>query len=356
MTPLSPRAVLIVVPDESWPVSGHRVTAERIRERTCSPGAPVDVIPLGDLDRRLEEGGIALLHAFHASLTGPAVLEAAEREGLPFVVTICGNDLDPGEDADRRRVEDVIAHAAGLLVFYPAALRKVAVDFPEALPKIHVSWPGVAFLEGPSLRGRLGIPPDAVVFTLPTPLRASKRPLFALPLLEKLQRKDPRLHFILAGPVVEETVGERAEREMRDLPWAHFLGTVPPDDMGSLYATSDIVMNTAETESLSDAVLEGMAAGLPPLVADNPGNREALGVLGPGRGYLEPTGILFQSEWAFLEGARRLLEGPSLRRSLGDAARRRVLTAFDADREAEQHLLLWQKAFAGHRDRRASGL
>lgn len=334
------------------------MTAERIRSSVRPLGVEVEVVPLGKMAGRLAAGGVALLHAFHARLTGPSVKRAAEGAGVPFVVTFSGTDVnvDLPEHRGRQVIGEVVSGASGLLVFYPAALRSVAAAFPEALSKIHVAWPGVSALRGQSMRAELGIPEEAVVFTLPSPLRASKRPLYAVPLLEEAHRLDERVHFILAGPVIEDGYGDRVERALEERGWAHYLGCLPPETMGSLYATSDVVMNTAATESLSNAVLEGMAAGLPPLVSDNPGNREALGVLGPGRGYEEPAGLLFASEWSFLEGAKRLVESASLRRNLGEAARRRVEHAFDARREADQHVLLWRRAMEGRPARWTSAL
>ena len=75
---------------------------------------------------------------------------------------------------------------------------------------------------------------------------------------------------------------------------------------------------------MPNAVLEAMAAGLPVVASDNPGNRSAV-VDGE-------TGFLVASEMALLERCQQLIDEPALRRRLGDAGRERVRREFSRER------------------------
>jgi glycosyltransferase involved in cell wall biosynthesis len=66
-----------------------------------------------------------------------------------------------------------------------------------------------------------------------------------------------------------------------------------------------------------------MAIGVPAVVSDTPGNLEALG----DTGIVAPHGNVA----AFAAGIRELAVNITRRRSLGDAARRRVLERFGLD-------------------------
>lgn len=349
MDPFSSGVVLLVVPDASWPAGGNSVTAERIRRQVLPLGVRAEVVPLAEMESRTRDGDVALLHALNVRTTGPHVARVAKGLGRPFVVTFSGTDIshdlkDPGGLEVMRQVVD---EASGLLVFHPSALRSVAVAFPEAFTRIHVVWPGVEPLSGVRDRGRWGIRDDEIAFLLPAGLRGLKRPFFALDPLERLRTSHPNIRLLITGPLVEPGYDKEMEARLQGRPWVTWLGGVPREEMGSLLLSADIVLNTSISEGLSNAVTEAMSLGRPLLAADNPGNREALGF--PGPGYHEPTGILFASEAAFIEGARRLIESADLRRSLGEAAKRRADAAFDRGREAGEHLALWKAATARHR-------
>ncbi|MDE2237433.1 MAG: glycosyltransferase family 4 protein, partial [Elusimicrobia bacterium] len=82
----------------------------------------------------------------------------------------------------------------------------------------------------------------------------------------------------------------------------------------------DILVHYSRWDGLPNAVLEAMAHGLPVVVSDVPGARDA--VL-PGE-----TGLIAKSEVELLECALELVDDATLRRRLGEAARRRAQDLF----------------------------
>lgn len=86
----------------------------------------------------------------------------------------------------------------------------------------------------------------------------------------------------------------------------------------------DVFVHYSRWDALPNAVLEAMAAGLPVVASDIPGNRDAVihGV----------TGFLVKSEVELLERCQQLLDDAELRRRLGAAGRERVRKEFSRER------------------------
>lgn len=96
-------------------------------------------------------------------------------------------------------------------------------------------------------------------------------------------------------------------------------------DVPDLLAASDIGVLASHEEGFSNAVIEGMAAGLPMVVSDVGGNAEA--VIDGECGHVVPV-----REPAVLAKALAALIGdPGRRQTMGDAARRRVAASFSLD-------------------------
>jgi glycosyltransferase involved in cell wall biosynthesis len=108
-----------------------------------------------------------------------------------------------------------------------------------------------------------------------------------------------------------------------------FLGEYP--DTLALLAAADFGLLTSHEEGFSNAILEGMAAGLPMIVTDVGGNPEA--VLDGRTGLVVPP----RNVEAIGEAILRLADDPELRAQLGKAARLRVQKEFSMTRCADAH-------------------
>ncbi len=98
----------------------------------------------------------------------------------------------------------------------------------------------------------------------------------------------------------------------------------PCGDLRPLFAAADAFCLPSRREGLSLALLEAMAAGLPPVVSDGPGNPEAVAAAG----LVFPCG-----DARALADALELLAGdPERAKEIGAAARQRVASEFSAER------------------------
>jgi glycosyltransferase involved in cell wall biosynthesis len=96
-------------------------------------------------------------------------------------------------------------------------------------------------------------------------------------------------------------------------------------------------------EGLSNAVMEGMAAGLPMVVTDAGGNAEL--VKDGERGYV----VAPEQPDALAQAMLRVLADPARARRMGGAARRFVEKELTLERMIDEHDLLYRRVIRGAR-------
>jgi glycosyltransferase involved in cell wall biosynthesis len=142
----------------------------------------------------------------------------------------------------------------------------------------------------------------------------------------------------------------RLEAQARDLGLANrvkFLGSVADDELAALYRACDVFVLPSVTrqEAFGVVQLEAMAAGKPVVSTD----------LGTGVGWVNRNGetgfvVPPRDAGALSDAIARLLADADLRKSMGDAAMRRVRTTFSVERMIDDTLELYREVMAttGH--------
>lgn len=133
----------------------------------------------------------------------------------------------------------------------------------------------------------------------------------------------PDVHFLLLGEGPERAVLAARAQALGLAARVHLPGRVPHAELPGLLAAADVyVQPSIGEESFGIAVVEGMACGLPALVADNGGLREIVesGV----QGHRLPPGDV--AAWRAAIAA--LAADAGTRARCGEAARARVLERF----------------------------
>ncbi|HMM75129.1 MAG TPA: glycosyltransferase [Gammaproteobacteria bacterium] len=113
------------------------------------------------------------------------------------------------------------------------------------------------------------------------------------------------------------------------------------DDVGPVLAAADIGVLCSHEEGFSNAVLEGMAAGLPMIVTDVGGNAEA--VIDGVCGRVIPAHVPAALAAALTE----LAASPADRARMGEAARARAAQSFTVEACVAQYELLYRNLVAG---------
>jgi glycosyltransferase involved in cell wall biosynthesis len=178
-----------------------------------------------------------------------------------------------------------------------------------------------------AVRRELAIPQGAFVVGFVGRLVREKGLLELLEAFACLRREAPEAYLLLVGPM-DRSRGLEVEPDHADRfgvgPYCRFLGF--RDDTPRLYAAMDVSCLPSHREGYPRTVMEACAMGLPCVVTDIRGSREA--VVDGENGLLVPV----QDAPALAAALGRLHRDAALRRRLGENARRRAVEAFDEQR------------------------
>jgi glycosyltransferase involved in cell wall biosynthesis len=194
-------------------------------------------------------------------------------------------------------------------------------------------------------RAALGILPEALVLCIVANLIAYKghRDLIdALALAAPFMPAGWRL--LVVGR--DDGIGQSLRSQVQDRSIDdHILFLGPYADIPAILGASDVGILCSHEEGFSNAILEGMAAGLPMVVTRVGGNSEA--VIDGQTGLVVPAHDAQRLSAAII----KLANDPVLRANYGDAGRKRVAQAFGVDRFVESHRKLYRALVVGGRPR-----
>jgi glycosyltransferase involved in cell wall biosynthesis len=181
-------------------------------------------------------------------------------------------------------------------------------------------------------REQLGLDEDEVGVLFVGQLEERKDPLGAITAVEKARDRGAQLVLLVAGDgPLQQEVTAHAGSGVRVL--GH------RDDLEELFAAADLFLLPSHREGMSFALLEAMAHGLAPVVADGAGNVETIGEAG----VVFPAGEV----GAMSERLFELAEDEEARARLGAAARERIRTELSLDLFLEGTKRQYEAALAG---------
>jgi glycosyltransferase involved in cell wall biosynthesis len=190
---------------------------------------------------------------------------------------------------------------------------------------------------GPRIRRELGIPAQATVVMMLSVLRPEKGHDVGIEAVAELRRRDPDLHLVI--------VGDGPTRPDLETRAARLDGAVTMvghrDDVMDLLDAADVLLHPSRIDAFPGALLEAMAAGVPPVATAVGGIPEiidhgATGVLVPAPPAPRPLA----------EALEPLVRDRALREALSAAGRRRFLRDFSADRWAARTRAVYEHAIA----------
>jgi glycosyltransferase involved in cell wall biosynthesis len=183
-----------------------------------------------------------------------------------------------------------------------------------------------------AVRSELGITQDAVVAITVARVHPQKDHATLIAALRSVHELHPHLELVLVGTGTERlaTDGGAGLR-------IHGLGERL--DVDRLYRAADLIVSSSLTEGLPNALLEGMASGLVPVVTDVGDCRAVVADTGPVVVSGDSEGLA-----AAIAGVVRL-PGEE-RERLGRCARERVIEHYDAALARREYRALWDEAEA----------
>ncbi len=279
------------------------------------------------LHRFLRAKGIAVAHAFDF-YTNLMLLPVARAAGVPVIIGShrqIGDLLTPVQFAAQglafRMCDRVMCNsraAANHLISHGTPEEKIVI--------IRNGLPASAFAPAtPLLHRRPGVLRIGMVARMNHPVKNHVGFLLAA---ASIARKFPQVEFLLAGDGRLRPGLERQAESLGLRPRVRFLGD--RSDVPAVFASMDISVNASFSESLSNVIMESMAAGVP-VVATRVGGTPEI-IEDQKTGFLVPPG-----DGERLTGTlEHLLSNPEARKASGERARRFAQANFSLDRMHRQ--------------------
>lgn len=207
---------------------------------------------------------------------GPVARRIARRLGIPYSVKARGSDIHHWGrlPATRKAVRTAAADARGLLAV-SAAMKRSMVALGMDGGKITVHYTGVdldrfAPQDRAAAKARFGLS-GSIVLCVGHIIERKGQDLLvrALPAL-------PDVTLILAGQGPAASRLEALAQELGVGDRLGILGSVPHDQLPSLYNAADVMALPSASEGLANAWVEALACGTPILISDAGGARELL--------------------------------------------------------------------------------
>jgi glycosyltransferase involved in cell wall biosynthesis len=267
----------------------------------------------GKLVRFLRRSHIEVAQSFDF-YTNLMLIPAAHLAGVPVVMASqrqLGDLLTPMQ----RRVQNFVFRLADCVVCnsLAAADQLAREGLPNTkLAVISNGLPPAAFEEAlPALPPQPGVMRIGMIARMNE--RAKNHALF-LRAAAGVARRFPLAEFVLVGDGPFRTEWEELAQQLGIGPRTRFLGE--RSDITSVLAALDVVVSPSRTESLSNAILEAMAAGRPVVATQVGGNPELVRDC--------ETGLLVapEDERALAKALETMLASPNLAREWGENARR----------------------------------
>ena len=174
-------------------------------------------------------------------------------------------------------IEKICSHWTDTLITinqedYLLAKKKMKAHSVEYIPGMGVDTKKIANTEVCKSKKRLeiGVPQNAFLLLSVGELNCNKNHEVVIRAIAQLQNHN--IYYAIAGYGDHHNYLKLLADELGIAEQIHFLGY--RKDVAELYATSDVCCFPSIREGLGLAAIEGMAAGLPLLVADNRGTRD----------------------------------------------------------------------------------
>ncbi|HLM42943.1 MAG TPA: glycosyltransferase [Myxococcaceae bacterium] len=304
---------------------------------------PNSALQVARLASWLRRERVELIHA-HDFYSTMLVVPAAKLAGTKVIVGRL--DLAHWHGKARRAVLEGLTHLADHVVGNAEAIRRMLVE-EEGLSAERVSViPNGLDIVRFDARVREGLKaalPDTkgapVVVHVANMNHPVKRQEDLLRALAMVRLKGQVLHAFLVGDGPRRPELERMAKELGLTDTVHFLGHRA--DVPAIYARADFGVLCSSAEGMSNAVMEGMAAGLPMVVTRVGGNPEL--VADGERGLVVPPLRPQELSEAFL----RLLGNRELGRRMGAEARAFVERELSLERMVRRHDALYRRVARG---------
>jgi N-acetyl-alpha-D-glucosaminyl L-malate synthase BshA len=292
----------------------------------------------------VREHGIELFHVHYAiphAIAGFLAQQLLGKDAPRMVTTLHGTDITiVGQDHSFFEITRFGIERSDGVTAVSEFLRRMTVDEFQITRPIDVIPNFVDLEQYPIARGDRSSVAESeqrVVLHVSN-FRPVKRILDTVKIFERVSREiDAVLLMVGEGP--ERSSAQALARRLGVLDRIRFLGT--RRGIAEIAAMADVFLLPSELESFGLSALEAMACGVPVVGSDAGGLPEV--VRHAESGYLLPVGDVEGMSNRVIE----ILKDEERRREMGEAARHRVESLFDAERVVSQYEAVYARVLGG---------
>jgi glycosyltransferase involved in cell wall biosynthesis len=290
------------------------------------------------------------VHGFSSAVVLPLLAARLRRRPVLVKTTVLGGD-DPESKrrgtlgalllALYRRVDAVVALSAELhrIVERDPRMRGSAYLVPNGVDTELFSSANRSLKQ--TARLAFGLPAEAFVIVSTGAITARKDPACLIAAAARMRARP--VYVVLAGPPgTDPRYHKWLNEPISRLPDGVFvtrLGSLPPDEVARLLQAADVFALASHREGFPNSVVEAMSTGVPCVVTDIPGSRDAVA---EGGGCLVPVG----DPQALSEVLDRLAADSAKRERLGSRGREIVEARFSFPVIAERYVAIYSDLLA----------
>jgi glycosyltransferase involved in cell wall biosynthesis len=292
-----------------------------------------------------------IVHGHWAIPTGPALVGAARRLGIPSVITLHGGDVyvNVAEGYDfptRWYVRPVLAwtlRSASALTAISEDCKIHALNAGARESSITVVMNGADLRRFSPATANTATPffGRRMIFAC-RQLFPRKGIRFLIEAVATLRPKYPDLRLIIAGDGFERSSLEQLAKDLGVDDRTQFLGWISNKDLPQYYRGCEVSVIPSLEEGFGIPAAEAMGCEIPVVATDAGGLPEVVadGVTG----FVVPKG----DAGALADSIDRLLADPELRTRMGKAGRIRAVERFDWDRSVAQFETVYATVLVAH--------
>lgn len=167
---------------------------------------------------------------------------------------------------------------------------------------------------------------------------------FLIKMFAGVVKSNNNAHLVIVGQGPEKQKLITLASQLKLSSRVHFTGSIPPEQMPSVYADADVFVFSSTTETQGLVVLEAAASGLPIMAIKDQAFERII--------YNGENGFLLPAKTSvFAEKILQLLNNNSLRIRLGRRSRQIVKTNFDKQKIVSELLRYYQQIVQNHKTR-----
>jgi len=278
--------------------------------------------------RLLKQENPSVVHT-HLFASGVFGRLAASFRDIPVVIHEQCNESASASWFIKQVDHFLAQRAAAILCVSQSTAEFNRIDKGVPARKIHVIPNGIdperlapdPSLPAEKIKRELGVPKDLLLVTGVGRFVRQKRFDVFLRIASIVWQARQDVAFLIAGDGPERAPLEAEAERMGFRGQLRFLGN--RDDINLILSVTDVLLLTSDFEGFPLTLLEAMGMGRPVVATDVDGAHEVLGHTSAGMLY--PAGDALRGAQAVLA----LLSNPELRKTIGSAARDKVLTCYE---------------------------